>query len=310
MQQDFQWLAEYLRNPDTASLIGADGLATRGAAWSFLRYAADRKAVGPGLAKAASEAAFWRSLTASGAHGLANLERAFGALPLEWIHDWLVSPYADDLAPGLDPRFRQPSWNARALYPFLRTPTGSSYGEYPLKERVLADGATLALTIPAGGAAYARFAVPRGGRAEIRTASTAPSCLAGGPAIGLTLGEAAELTEQQAGAVCFEGFEGIEGDTAEAEFVYILVYAAMEGTRAVNLAGSGLASIVALQRPAAGMATPSPGSGDGFRAWEARFRESERRELTALIPRALSRSGTGSAASVEGSLRVTVVRIR
>ena len=66
-------LVEYLRNPDAASLMGIDALPTRGAAWSFLRYAADRDG--------GDDAAFWHALANSTTSGLANLQAVLGAEP-------------------------------------------------------------------------------------------------------------------------------------------------------------------------------------------------------------------------------------
>jgi hypothetical protein len=160
-------LARYLQEPDTASLIGPDNLATRGATWLFLRYAADRR-VGTGGA----ESPFWRGLVDSNTSGLNNLRSSLGSEPMDWINDWLVSVYADDAVPGVDPRFTQPSWNLRSIYPRLQSSTGAPlYGRYPLKTRNL-TGTTESIALRAGTAAYLRFAVAPGSSAEITVQST------------------------------------------------------------------------------------------------------------------------------------------
>ena len=69
-----------------------DDLATRGAGWSFLRYAADRSG-GP-------EPSTWFSLVNS-ISGLANLQAMLGTDPLPWYRDFTAAIYADDA--GLSP---------------------------------------------------------------------------------------------------------------------------------------------------------------------------------------------------------------
>ena len=72
--------ASYLREPEDASPLHGTELPTRGAAWSFLRYIADRRD--------SSEAEFWKSLIDSGETGYSNRLRALGASPLAWMHNW------------------------------------------------------------------------------------------------------------------------------------------------------------------------------------------------------------------------------
>ena len=77
-------LTSFLTAPNESSPIGADGLGTRGAIWSFLRYAADRYARG--------EAELWHRLVRDTRwSGLENLAQALGGDPREWMRDWAVA---------------------------------------------------------------------------------------------------------------------------------------------------------------------------------------------------------------------------
>ena len=150
MAGNFTNYARYLGRPDTASLMGSDGLPTRGASWSFLRYAADRSG-GDGI---------FAELVNTRTAGLANLEAVLGGDPLAWMHDWAVSIYADD-AVTLGAAYRQPSWNLRALY------ANSAFEAFPLQAHDLASGATPSLRLRAGGTAFRTFGVPPGGMAVL-----------------------------------------------------------------------------------------------------------------------------------------------
>ncbi len=306
---NFDRLRRYYENPDTASLIGADRLATRGATWQFLRYAADRKG--------GSEASFWRSLIDSGSSGLANLRAALGTEPMDWVQDWTVAIYTDDAVPNMGARFEQPSWNFRSVY-YGFVVSGQPLRRYPLLTRTLNEGAETPLSIRAGSAAYLRFRVAPGGRAEVRTSATAASCQQGGPAHDLTVGEVITLAGSQTDVVCLNG--GAEGG----EFAYIPFNAAGTGNRIVNVRGTGLLP------PAAGSLT---GLNGAFAAtpesrllqaalpaeesWEMRLRERERNELGPLVGGAAEASGGAVAprgvsftTSAVDELRVSIVRVR
>jgi hypothetical protein len=148
----FMWgnlsnFGRFMSVPDTASLMGIDRLTTRGAAWSFLRYAADRSSRG--------DAAFLFDLVNGRTAGLENLDRVLGAAALDWMQDWTVAVYADDHLPGVEARYTQPSWDFRALwgeYPRL--------GEaFPLRPRWLGAGGPVSLTLQPGGSSFTAFGV-------------------------------------------------------------------------------------------------------------------------------------------------------
>jgi hypothetical protein len=142
MDQNIRRYTRYLQEPSTESVYdtteaGASDLATRGASWAFLRYAADRRA--------GDDAVLWRGLVDTDVIGLANLQQALGRDPREWIRDWATSVYTDDFVPT-EARFQQPSWRYRTFAPF------------PLVTQPLTDGFSKQLV--SGGAAFLRFTVP------------------------------------------------------------------------------------------------------------------------------------------------------
>jgi hypothetical protein len=140
--------ASFARSPGSSSLMGSDILATRGAGWHFLRYAADRHA---------DERALWRALvTDARTAGLENLEDALGADPREWVRDWAGAVDLDDLVAGVDPRYAMASWNLRELYPQMRFLWGPYYASYPLFTRSVSSTGSVSLDLKGGGASYFR----------------------------------------------------------------------------------------------------------------------------------------------------------
>jgi hypothetical protein len=155
-------LIRFLQNPETSTPMGTDNLPNRGAAWSFLRYAADRD-VG-------SDTTLWNRLVKDAtSQGLDNLKNALGADPREWMRDWATSIYTDDAGLALpDPeRFTQPSWNFREILA-AATINGAPLGRYPLKTFTLSTGSPTNVNLPGGGAAYLRFRALGGQRAAVR----------------------------------------------------------------------------------------------------------------------------------------------
>jgi hypothetical protein len=151
---NFRRYSIYLATPEVQSPIGFDSgdddLATRGAIWSFLRYAADHLPAG-------AENAFWFNLVNSKTSGMANLTNALGTSPGPLLHDWAISVFLDDDAPNVDPRYLQPSWNARSIL----TGNGTST-PFPLLTRVLSDNLQVSLNMVGYGASFLRFSVASG----------------------------------------------------------------------------------------------------------------------------------------------------
>jgi hypothetical protein len=149
---------EYLSDPTTNSPLRMDdSLATRGATWDFLRYAADRK-VGSG----GNEAAVWQALVNSSANGVVNLRTVFSSDLGGWLRDWSVSQYTDDAVGNLSPEYTQPSWNWHSILLAL----GPGGIPYPLPVQTLPAAGTTGTLIP-GSSAYYRFAVPANGVASL-----------------------------------------------------------------------------------------------------------------------------------------------
>jgi hypothetical protein len=143
--------AAFLRATATQSPIGAigdDDIETRGATWSFLRYAADQ--IAP------SDGTFWYRLVNAQTTGMMNLTTVLGRDPAPVLRDWAISLYVDDAAPGLDTRFVQSSWNMRSLFPANGSPFPLTD---PAVERRLSDGLTSFLTMRGGGTSFLRFGV-------------------------------------------------------------------------------------------------------------------------------------------------------
>jgi hypothetical protein len=124
-----------------------DDAETRGAAWSFLRFAADQRA-------AANEAGLWQSLVNSNSTGTQNLADHLGA---DWrllVRDWAVSNYVDDLVPA-DSKYSQLSWNLRQV-PGFHPP---SVVDLLAANQTAPTTATAVVTLRALSAEFVRFAV-------------------------------------------------------------------------------------------------------------------------------------------------------
>ena len=156
--QNFGRLYDYLRNPEVNSPYAQnDSLATRGAIWSFLRYAAAREG-------ANGEAQFLRRLVNSTTSGLTNLASAVPSNQLaEYLRDWAISNIADDYSAEvmetLGTQYMNPAWNFRSIFPGLRV-GGQALGTYPLSTRTLFSNIPQRITLPGGATSYIRFSVP------------------------------------------------------------------------------------------------------------------------------------------------------
>ncbi|MFN2567439.1 MAG: hypothetical protein ABR499_20780 [Gemmatimonadaceae bacterium] len=168
---NFNRLIEYLRDPESESPFNdVDDLATRGATWQFLRYAADRTGV--------AEQTLWQNLVNARTAGVANFNAVFGSDFMTLVRDWVTAQYTDDAVPEVPSTFQQPSWNYRSILPAL-----TANSAYPLRIRPLAGG-SVSLTLAGGGAAYLRFGVASGATGTVRV--TSPSGAVPG-AVSLTV---------------------------------------------------------------------------------------------------------------------------
>jgi hypothetical protein len=166
---NFSRLSSYLSSPSANSpIIDNDDLATRGATWSFLRYAADQ--VG------GSEAAIWARFDNSTTSGLASVQFALGQDPIPLLRSWALANYLDDLGVGTDAHFQHLSWNFRSVYGTVfgsYDPTGTIFtpSGYPLTITRLADKTAASVSVHGGSASYYRFAVGAGSDATLTFSS-------------------------------------------------------------------------------------------------------------------------------------------
>ena len=144
---------EFLKKPELSSpYADNDSLANRGAIWSFLRYAADRKAT--------SDGTIWKMLVNSPSIGMVNLNQVFGTDLMTWFRDWSISVYTDDKVAAAT-QYQQPSWNFRSIMPRIGHPT------FPLRIRPLTNSTTMTTTLTGGGSIYSTFGVAAGSTAGV-----------------------------------------------------------------------------------------------------------------------------------------------
>ncbi|HEX6036573.1 Ig-like domain-containing protein [Longimicrobium sp.] len=151
----------WLENPEGDSPYDeafgeVDDLATRGAAWGFLRYVADQRG--------GSDNELWYALVNSARVGLPNLQAVTGQDPVALVRSFAVAAYTDDAVAGVPAAFTHPSWNYRALY-------GRIDNSYPLEVRTLVTGTPVSMTMVAGGAAYLRAGVNANQLAAVQVTS-------------------------------------------------------------------------------------------------------------------------------------------
>jgi hypothetical protein len=174
---NFSRLISYLGDPASNSPVAMDDeLATRGATWSFLRYAADRLQ--------STDGDLWSRFDNSTASGMATLQAVYGGavdLP-SLFRDWALANLLDDAALNTDARFTHPSWNFRNLF-------ATTFGSYdathtvftplgvPLRVTSLTDGVNFRARVRGLSASYYRLAVRDGREALLTFTSTqgAPS---------------------------------------------------------------------------------------------------------------------------------------
>ena len=275
-----------------------DDLATRGSAWSFLRYSADRR---PG-----DDRDHWFALANSSTRGLANYEAVFGADAVEWLRDWSVSVYADDAAAGVDPRFTIPSWNFRTVYPLITSPA-----RYPLKVDTLLAATPRTVAVSAGSAAYLRFAVPAGGTGDVRTSLPATTTEGACTPVTLAVGGVFQGTASSASALC----------VGEGEYTLIPFFASRTGSASTQMTVVATGVTVPMGPPSPSLAPNVPlfsrtGAGlneellEGAAGIEARLRARERRELTALTPGGIRANASVAADPAAPEVRISLMRTK
>jgi hypothetical protein len=194
--QNFGRLQDWLSHPHANTPFGTDDdLATRGSAWQFLRYAADRRG--------GDERQFWHSLVNTKEAGLTNLANVLGTPPLPWFRDWGVAVYTDDAVPGTAGRFQMPSWNFRDIYAH---PTQG--GRYPLRVDTLVTGVPRTFSLRAGSSRYIRMGVPPAATADVRVSAAGTAVGGACTALSLNVGEVHQVRAQDLPAFCLAGGAG------------------------------------------------------------------------------------------------------
>ncbi|MEO5567562.1 MAG: hypothetical protein ABIR92_03675 [Gemmatimonadaceae bacterium] len=181
MSGNFLNYDEYASAPPASSPFrSGDDLMTRGATWSFLRYAVDQKFP--------SDGQFWLELAnggQSGQTGLTNLQNRLGvnaAGLAGMLRDFNVAVYADDYIPGTVAKYTHPSWNMRSIYPGLQ---GYPQFDYPLTASFLSNGQPLPASISAGGFKLYRFRTLTASDGLVRATGSSGSALP--PTISLSV---------------------------------------------------------------------------------------------------------------------------
>ena len=168
--QNFSRFYSFIINPEANSPYAPnDSLATRGAIWNFLRFAAGRQG-------ANGEAAFYRALVNATTTGVANLSNVLpGGQFGDYLRDWAVSIMADDFSvaetAALDLRFVVSAWNFRSIFPGLRFSGGNALGVYPIATRSLQNNATQRIALAGGTSSYVRFGIASGKSALLTVSS-------------------------------------------------------------------------------------------------------------------------------------------
>jgi hypothetical protein len=157
---NFQRFIEYLRDPGSSSPIDEanDELSTRGASWSFLRYAIDRTFT--------SDAGVFTKFGNSTTTGLGTVSFALGTDPQVLLRDYALTNYLGDLGIPVDPKYLHPSWNFRDIF----SNTFINLG-YPLKLTPVADNTPAPVSVKGSSASYYRLGVPAASQALVTFSS-------------------------------------------------------------------------------------------------------------------------------------------
>jgi len=162
--QNFARLTYWMVDPNQFSPMSkmADtSLATRGAAWAFLRYAVDNYSNG-------DPRSLTRALAAGPDTGVVNFTGATRVPVDTLVKDWLVSMYADHSGiAGLDPKYQYRSYDFPSVMPtvsatVLNRPTAT----YPLEVISIGTGVSISSTNLSGTGTYYKVSVTAGGSAR------------------------------------------------------------------------------------------------------------------------------------------------
>lgn len=136
--QNLARLTYWMDKPDTyspMSKLADTSLATRGAAWAIVRYAADNYSAG-------LPRTFTHTLVAGPDTGVRNFASAT-KVPIDTVvKGWLVSMYADHLGvTGLDAKYQYRTYNFRdVMPPVARSVLSQQTATYPLRVQSIGSG--------------------------------------------------------------------------------------------------------------------------------------------------------------------------
>ena len=296
---NFGRLLRYYEDPEANSPYQTDDdLATRGAIWHFLRYAADRRA--------GDDTALWKTLVNSDSTGMANLRGALRTDLMPLFRDWSVSVYADDAVSGVPAAFSEPSWHFRSVASALRNDR-----RFPLRTRQLAGGGATGVNLPGGGAAYLRFGVAPGQRAEVRVAAATISTSGSCQTVSLQVGQVYTAPTGPVSLLCVDGgatggeytvipFHGTE--TASAQLAV-----SVTATGIVPAAGPPSPYLAPFAPPAA-LFLPPAGQPDV--EFETALRQREIDQLSHLVPGGGGPRFSRAAAAGPEHLMVSILRTK
>jgi hypothetical protein len=163
--QNLARLTSWMAAPDKFSPMSKQAdtsLATRGAAWAIVRYAADNYSN-------ADPRAFTRALAAGPDTGVKNFVAAAKTPVDTVVKGWLVSMYADHLGiTGLDAKYLYRSYNFRSVMPpVARSVLNQQTASYPLVVQSIGSGSdNLPSTNLSGTGTYYRLSVTSGAGAK------------------------------------------------------------------------------------------------------------------------------------------------
>jgi hypothetical protein len=163
--QNLARLTYWMDKPDQfspTSKMADTSLATRGAAWAIVRYAADNYSAG--LPRALTH-----TLVAGPDTGVKNFAAAT-KVPIDTaVKGWLVSMYADHLGiAGLDAKYQYQSYNFRnVMPPVARSVLSQSVATYPLRIQSIGSGSdNISAKNLSGTGTYFRLTVAAGATAK------------------------------------------------------------------------------------------------------------------------------------------------
>ena len=163
--QNLARLTYWMDKPDQFSPLSkmADtSLAVRGAAWAFVRYAADNYSN-------SDPRALTRKLAAGPDTGLKNFTSATGAQVDTLVKNWLISMYADHLGiTGLPAQYQYRSYNFHSVMPpVAKSVLSQAVQAYPLQVQTIGSGSdNIAAQNRSGTGTYYRLTVAAGAGAK------------------------------------------------------------------------------------------------------------------------------------------------